>query len=147
MIAIGTERDDCTKTPTKAELELLQVLWKIGEGTVRDVLDALPDERRPAYTTVLTILRILTDKGFLERHRVSRADVYRPKDTRKHVERGIVRDLLERVFGGSSRRLLVHLVDDGALSLEEIRQLEDVLDTAPEPHTNGRTPAGPAGGP
>ena len=116
--------DDSPKTPTRAELELLKVLWELGRGTVREVLDALPEDRRPAYTTVLTILRILTDKGFLRRHRVARADVYEPVETRLNVERGLVRDLIDRVFGGSSRRLLVHLVDEGDMSLSEIRELE-----------------------
>ncbi len=115
---------------------MLQILWKLGSGTVRQVLEALPESRRPAYTTVLTILRILTDKGFLRRHRVVRADVYEPIDSRRNVERGMVRDLVDRVFGGSSRRLLVHLVDEGDLTLEQIHALES-LTHDPDGSRNG----------
>ncbi len=111
--------------PTAGELEVLKVLWDRGPSTVRDVMDALHDERPRAYTSVMSLMNVMADKGLLVREPQGRAFVYRPKTQRERTLQGMVGDLLGRAFEGSAHDLVAHLLDQkkpSAAELDEIRR-------------------------
>ncbi|HUJ21871.1 MAG TPA: BlaI/MecI/CopY family transcriptional regulator [Bryobacteraceae bacterium] len=113
-------------TLTDAELEIMHVVWQLGRATVRDVYEALRQRRKVAYTSVMTMMKILEQKGHLKKDRAERAYVYEPARPRGQVLGGMVRDFVDRVFQGAARPLLVHLVEDRRVSradLDEIRRL------------------------
>jgi len=108
---------------TDAELEIMQVVWDRGKATVRDVYETLNERRKVAYTTVLTMMKLLEHKGFLSRDDSERTHVYKPRRQRQRVVSAMVDDFIERVFQGASRPLLMHLLEENDLSPEEIEQL------------------------
>ena len=111
--------------PTAGELEILKVLWDRGPSTVRDVMQALHEERPRAYTSVMSLLNVMTDKGLVVREPEGRAFVYRPKVQRERTLRRMVGDLLGRAFEGSAHELVAHLLDQkrpSAAELDEIRR-------------------------
>ncbi len=111
---------------TEAELRIMKLLWQQGASTVRQVLDALPvtDEERPAYTTVMTLMKQLADKGALTVDRERQPYVYRPAVRRDQVFRHRVSEFLHEVFDGQAVDLVLRLVEDEELSAEELRQIE-----------------------
>ena len=111
---------------TDAELEIMQVIWEKGKATVRDVYETLNESRKVAYTTVLTMMKLLEHKGFLSRDDSERTHVYRPRRQRQRVVSAMVNDFVERVFQGASRPLLMHLIEENDLSAEEIDQLAEL---------------------
>ncbi len=114
--------------PTALELEILKVLWRRGPSTVGEVRDALSATRKLAYTSIMTIMGIMTRKGYLVRARKGRAFVYRAKVSEGRTVRDMVGDLVKRAFGGSHRAALVHLLETSELEgadLEELRRLID----------------------
>jgi BlaI family transcriptional regulator, penicillinase repressor len=116
------------KDLTERELEIMQVFWDEGDRTAADVRDALARRGRDlAYTTVATLIRILTDKGCLEPVNDQRPFVYRPLRTFEDVSGSMVNDLLRRVFGGSREQLLVSLLDQKRLTKKERAMLEEIL--------------------
>ncbi len=115
-----------SKTLTEQELEIMKVVWEREQATVRDVYEALLERRKVAYTTVMTMMKILEQKGFLKKSQEERAYVYRPAQAKRQVIGAMVRDFVNRVFNGSAEPLLVHLVEEHHLSqkdLEEIARL------------------------
>ena len=115
-----------SKTLTDQELEIMKIVWVRQTATVRDVYEALLERRKVAYTTVMTMMKILEQKGYLHRKQVDRAYVYRPAQPKNRVVGAMVRDFVNRVFNGSAEPLLVHLIEDQGLSeveIEEIRRL------------------------
>jgi predicted transcriptional regulator len=111
---------------SRFELEVMTVLWARGASTVRELLDALPEKRRPAYTTVQTIVARLEEKGAVRRAgRVGNAQVFAPAITRRATHRRLVDELLGLL--GGSQPLLAHLVESGRLSLADLRALEKTL--------------------
>jgi BlaI family penicillinase repressor len=113
-------------TLTEQELEIMKIVWDRDAATVRDVYEALLEKRKVAYTTVMTMMNILEQKGHLRKSQDDRAFVYRSTKPRQQVIRGMVREFVNRVFNGSAEPLLLHLVEDRKLSekdLEEIRTL------------------------
>ena len=111
--------------PTSGELEVLKVLWDRGPSTVREVMDVLHEARPRAYTSVMSLLNVMTDKNLLVREPRGRAFVYRPKTDRGRTLRRMVGDLLGRAFEGSTSQLVAHLLDQtkpSAAELEEIRR-------------------------
>jgi len=112
---------------TRFELEIMGELWTLGKGSVREVLEVLPDHRRPAYTTVQTIIRRLEEKGAVRRvKKIGNAHIYEPVVSRKAAYRRLVDDFLG-FFGGSARPLVAHLAESGQLSLEDLREVEELL--------------------
>ena len=109
-------------TLTPQELELMKVVWQRGSATVRDVYEALLERRRIAYTTVMTMLNVLEKKGHLKKKAAGRSFVYRPTRPQRQVIGAMVREFVERVFGGSAEPLLVHLVEE-RLSPQELDAL------------------------
>jgi predicted transcriptional regulator len=110
-------------TLTPQELELMKIVWQKGQATVRDVYETLLEHRKIAYTTVMTMMKILEQKGYLKKRREERAYVYRPAHPEKVVLRSMVREFVDRVFNGSAQPLLVHLVQDRQLSEEELDEV------------------------
>jgi len=111
--------------PTAGELEVLKVLWDRGPSTVREVMQVLHDDRPRAYTSVMSLLNVMTDKGLVVRVPQGRAFVYRPKVLRERTLRRMVGDLLGRAFEGSAHELVAHLLDQKqptAAELDEIRR-------------------------
>ena len=113
-------------TLTQQELEIMKVIWERKRATVRDVYETLLETRKVAYTTVMTMMKILEQKQFLKKSQEERAYVYRPTQPKRLVIGAMVRDFVNRVFNGSAEPLLVHLLDEHNLSqkdLEEIARL------------------------
>jgi predicted transcriptional regulator len=115
---------------TRAESEIMSVLWSRGAATVHGVVAAM--SRDSAYTSVLTMLRILEKKGYVTREPEpggGRAHVYRPRVAATRARRLHVRDLVDRLFGGHSEELMVGLVEDDALSRAELEQLRGLIES------------------
>src|SRR5919202_6053991 len=106
-------------TLTPQELAIMKVVWTLKSATVRDVHRELTAARPIAYTTVLTMMRILEQKGHVRKTRVDRAFVYRPARPRHQVIGAMVREFVNRVFDGASRPMLLHLVRETRLSARE----------------------------
>jgi BlaI family penicillinase repressor len=115
-------------TLTPQELAIMKVVWRRNEATVRDVHAALNESRPLAYTTVMTLMRILQEKGYLTRATHEKAHVYRPAKPRQQVIGGMVRDFLDRVFDGASDALLVHLARDNKLTAKQKRIVRQLID-------------------
>lgn len=114
--------------PTKAELEILTVLWTIGPATVREVYEAI-NRRRPAqYSTTLKFMQIMANKGLLRRDEKQRAHVYEAVKTQAWTQRQLAGDLLERAFGGSPKALLVGALSARKATKEELAELLKLLD-------------------
>jgi predicted transcriptional regulator len=105
-------------TLTPQELELMKLVWARGQASVRDVYEALLAERRIAYTTVMTMLNVLEKKGHLRKRAAGRSFVYRPTRPQRQVIGSMVREFVERVFGGATEPLLAHLVEERLSSAE-----------------------------
>jgi len=103
-------------TLTPQELAIMKVVWRLEKATVRDVYEALRANREIAYTTVMTMMKILEEKRYLKKARVDRAYEYRPTQPRHQVVGAMVRDFLDRVFDGAAAPLLMHLAKDSKLS-------------------------------
>jgi BlaI family transcriptional regulator, penicillinase repressor len=116
-----------TKTLTEQELEIMKVIWDRGEATVRDVVASLSEQRQIAYTTVMTMMNILEQKGHLKKWQVDRAFVYKPAHAQEQVIGSMVRDFVDRVFNGSAAPLLVHLVDDKKLTEKELNEIREIV--------------------
>jgi BlaI family transcriptional regulator, penicillinase repressor len=115
-------------TLTPQELAIMKVVWKLDKATVRDVYEALRAERRVAYTTVMTMMRILEEKAFLKKTQVERAYVYRPTRPRQQVVGAMVRDFVDRVFDGAADGLLLHLAKDTRLTKDERQRMKRVVE-------------------
>jgi BlaI family transcriptional regulator, penicillinase repressor len=113
--------------PTDQELEILKVIWQLGPSTVREVHRELLKHRKIAYTTVLTMMGILERKGHLKRSAGDRAYLYRAAKPQAQVTGGMVKEFVNRVFNGSTRPLLVHLVEDQGISPEELAEIQRLM--------------------
>jgi predicted transcriptional regulator len=112
---------------TKFEMEMMDALWELGSGSVREIQEQLPPKKRPAYTTVQTIVRRLEEKGAVRRvKKIGNAFIFEPLITRQSAHHRLISELLE-LFGGSARPLMAHLAESGKLSLEDIREMESLL--------------------
>jgi BlaI family transcriptional regulator, penicillinase repressor len=114
-------------TLTPQELELMKIVWQKGEVSVRDVYETLLDRRKIAYTTVMTMMRVLEKKGHVKTRRDGRAFLYRASKPERQVLRSMVREFVDRVFNGSAQPLLVHLVEDRRLSEKELEELDRLI--------------------
>lgn len=114
--------------PTPGELEVLKVLWERGPSTVREVMEVLNETRRRAYTSVMSLLGVMTDKGLLTREPKGRAYVYRAKVAREKTLGQMVDDLLGRAFEGSASTLVARLLDQSSPSPEELEEIRRTLE-------------------
>lgn len=113
---------------TPVELELMEILWKKGEGTVRAVLALLPKTRELAYTTVSTILRILEQKEVLSTKKLGKTHIYKPSFNKEAYARHSVKRMVKQVFSDNPVEMVAHLVDKKKLSLTEIEEIQKLLD-------------------
>jgi len=116
------------KLLTEAELELMAILWKRGEGTVNDVIEQLAKGRAQAYTTISTILRILEQKEFLTTRKEGRGHVYIPRVKKEDYESRTVRDVVDRVFEGAPVALARQLLQTSELSGDELAELRRMIE-------------------
>jgi predicted transcriptional regulator len=116
--------------PTDAELAILRILWDRGPSTVRQVPDILAHERQAAYTTALKLLQIMIEKGLVERDESDRTHVYRARLSEETTQRQLVRDLLDRAFGGSPGKLVMQALATKRASAEELKDIRKAIDGA-----------------
>ncbi len=112
--------------PTQAELQVLQVLWQMGKATVKDVHMQLLETHSSGYTTVLKIMQIMHEKGLVDRDESSRAHVYSANITQAETQGRIVKDVVSRVFQGSTSQMLVSALN-GKTSKKEIAEIREIL--------------------
>ena len=112
---------------TRAEEEVIRVLWEMGEGMVRDMLDHFPDPK-PAYNTVSTIIRILEQKGFVNHRAYGRTYVYYPLITKKEYTRSYFRNMVSGYFGNSYKALASFFTREGDLGLKELEEIRRLID-------------------
>src|SRR5207302_7249628 len=110
-------------TLTTQELENMKRVRKRGSATVRDVYEARLDRRKIAYTTVMTMMKILETKGYLKKRRQDRAFLYRPAHPKNQIIGGMIREFIDRVFNGSAEPLLVHLVKSRRLREKDLQKI------------------------
>ncbi len=111
----------------RVELQIMNVVWQRGKATVHDVKDALSRGRKPAYSTILTMMRKLEAKGYLEHDVDERTYIYRPTISKKAVRHGILGDILDRLFEGSPSLLLNSLVEQDRISEKELRKIQKLI--------------------
>lgn len=121
-----------SNTLTPAELRLMKVFWTRGESSVADLVAACADEAPLAYTSVLTTVRILEQKGYLTHRQEGRAFLYSPSVAEQDASRSEVRNVLQRFFGNSRERLLLSLLGDDDLTPDELRRLKDAIARVPD---------------
>lgn len=110
---------------TRFELEIMDVLWRLEEASVRELREALSERKRPAYTTVQTIVQRLEQKGAVKRTRkIGNALMFAPAVTKKSAYRRVVEDFLA-LFGGTAQPVVAHLLESGKLTLEDLKALEE----------------------
>jgi len=113
---------------TNAELEIMQVIWDLGKASVREVHEVLESRKQVAYTTVMTMMKILEDKGHLRKVQLGRAYIYSPVRSRQQVTSSMLREFLNRVYEGSARELVLNLVDDSKLSDQELEEIARIIE-------------------
>jgi BlaI family penicillinase repressor len=116
-----------TPRPTDAELSILRVLWDRGPSTVRQVHDVLSADREFAYTTTLKLLQLMTEKGVAMREEHGRVHLYRAAVAQEETQRHLIRDLVDRAFGGSPSRLVMQALAATPASAEELREIRRLL--------------------
>jgi BlaI family transcriptional regulator, penicillinase repressor len=114
------------RKPTDAEIAILRVLWTRGPSTVRDVAEAMG--REGAYTTILKLMQIMTDKGLVKRDDSTRTHVYKASSSEDKMQKQLVTDLLDKVFAGSAAKLVLQALDAGKTSPEELAEIRKLLD-------------------
>ena len=113
--------------PTEAELAILNVLWERGPSTVREVHELLKEERSCGYTTVLKFLQIMHGKGIVTRNDDERAHVYQPVQSQEAAQKTLVTDLVDRLFNGSTKSLVMHAISSEKSSPEELAEIRGLL--------------------
>ncbi|MFB0981924.1 MAG: BlaI/MecI/CopY family transcriptional regulator [Alteromonadaceae bacterium] len=119
-------RDNTNIKPTEAELTLLNVLWKVGPATVRQVHDVVSITQKTGYTTVLKILQIMHEKTLVIRDESNRAHVYAPANSETFTQSSLLKDLASKAFGGSTSKLVMRALDEST-SKEEIADIRQLL--------------------
>jgi predicted transcriptional regulator len=116
----------------KLELKIMNVVWDMGNATVHDVKETLGKGRKPAYSTILTMMRKIEEKGYLAHDVDKRTFVYRATISREDVRQSILGDILDRVFEGSPAQLMSCLVDQNKISEKELEQIKKLIREAEE---------------
>jgi BlaI family transcriptional regulator, penicillinase repressor len=120
-----------SENPTARELEILQVLWNLGPSTIREITEELNRERRKkvAYNSVLTILGIMQQKGYVTRSEKLRSHIYRASYTQVAIENQLIERLIADVFGGSAMRLVTRALAKQPASPEELDEIQELLES------------------
>jgi predicted transcriptional regulator len=116
-----------SNTLTEAELRIMRILWARGESLVSDLVAAMPEDTPLAYTSVLTTVRILEQKGYVEHRQEGRAFLYKPCVAEHEASRSEVNHMLHRFFGNSRERLLLTLLDDSRITDDELQRLKSAI--------------------
>ncbi len=127
-----------SNTLTEAELRLMRILWRRGESAVNDLVAAMPDGETLAYNSVLTTIRILEQKGYVEHRQEGRAFIYRPCVAEEEASRSEVRHMLSRFFGNSREQLLLSMLEDEEISAEELQRLKVAIRDATPDELDGK---------
>jgi predicted transcriptional regulator len=116
------------RTLTEPELAIMKLVWRLGKATVRQVYEELREQKKVAYTTVMTMMKILTEKGFLaQRETEGRAYVYEPTAPESKILSGMVQEFLDRVFNGAAQPLVLSLLKDQRLSERELAEIRRLI--------------------
>jgi predicted transcriptional regulator len=126
-----------TPRPTDAELAILRVLWQLGPSTVRQVHDVLMRERPTAYTTALKLMQIMTEKGLVRRDETDRTHIYHSRLTEEQTQRQLIRDLMDRAFGGSSSKLVLQALASKRASSDELAEIRQMLEGRKDSNKDG----------
>ncbi len=119
------------RKPTKAEFEILMILWKHSEAvTVREVFEAVNEQKYASYTTVLKLLQIMHEKGLVERDEQNRAHRYRAKIKQKETGKRMLDEVLQKIFGGSASRLVQQVLEAETTSAEDMREIRKMIERA-----------------
>lgn len=118
------------KQPTASELEILNILWEKESATVREVFEIISATKPVTYTTVLKLMQIMTDKELVERNEQGKAHLYRAKIAQSETQKGLVSDLLEKVFRGSAMQLVQHLLETKKTSPQEMKEIRKMIQKA-----------------
>lgn len=116
-----------SRYPTELELEILKIIWRDGPSSGRQVCEALAGYRQLAYTSVMTIMNIMMDKGYLRREKQDGSYVYHARTTEKATRRRMLRDLVDRVFDGSATTVMVNLLENGDIGSQELNELRRLI--------------------
>jgi predicted transcriptional regulator len=114
--------------PTDSELSILRVLWKRGPSTVREVWDQTSIAQQTGYTTILKLMQIMVEKGLLERDEAQRSHVYRSSLSEEQTQRQVVGHVLDRVFSGSARKLVMQALSAKKATRAELAEIRKLLD-------------------
>jgi BlaI family penicillinase repressor len=123
--------------PSELESQVLAVLWERGPSGVRDVLEALPDGKQRAYTTVLTTMQVMEKKGLLTHTREGLAHVYRPLVTREQVAQPAVKTMVRNLFGGDPTKVVQALLDSEDLSASDLKEIRRMINEAAKEKRQG----------
>ena len=113
--------------PTVLELEILKVLWRDGELTGRQVRDRLAEVRDLAYTSVMTVMGIMEEKGYLKRKKLGKTFIYSPRVTEAATKKRMLRDVVDRVYEGSTMSVVVNLLESADIDPDELKQLRALI--------------------
>lgn len=116
------------KRLTQAEMQIMNTLWSLSEATVRQVQENLKSKKKPAYNTVLTMMRILRDKGIVASRRDGKTDIYHPLVTRKQIGRNYLDEMLQVFFSGSASALVSQLLESKQVNEGEIAEIRKMLE-------------------
>ena len=116
-----------SRHPTELELKILKILWRRGPLSVRDARQALAPQRALAHTSVITVMNIMVDKGYLARRKIRGSYLYRARITEKTTTRRMLKDLIDRAFDGSAAAVVLNLLETSDLDGEEIRRIRELL--------------------
>lgn len=114
-------------TLTEAELRIMRILWERGESLVSDLVSAMPDNAPLAYTSVLTTVRVLEQKGYVQHRQAGRAFLYSPCVAEQDASHSEVRHLMHRFFGNSREKLMLSLLDGGEITPDELQRLKQAI--------------------
>ena len=115
------------KNPTPAELEVLQIIWEHGSCTVREVMNLLKPKRPRAYTSVMSLMNVMAEKGLLNQEPKGRAFIYSAKVSRDKTQSSMLSDLLNRAFDGSANALVAHLLQQAEPNSEELDEIHKTI--------------------
>jgi predicted transcriptional regulator len=116
--------------PTPAELEILSVLWERKQASVREVFEAISEQKATTYTTVLKFMQIMQQKGLVVRDITAKAHIYRPRQTKQQTLTNLVGDLLQRAFRGSALNLVQHVLETKPASRSDLDAIRQMIDEA-----------------
>jgi BlaI family transcriptional regulator, penicillinase repressor len=119
-----------TIQPTRAELEILDILWDLKKATVREVFDEISKRRPTTYTTVLKFMQIMQEKGLVARDVRGKAHIYSPKHSQRQTQTKLVGSLLDRAFRGSALSLVQHVLETTPATKEELDAIRKLIDDA-----------------